>query len=325
MNKLMTVVAASVCAVSLSGSAVAAEDVTATDPQKVSAGEAEALEEDEASIFEAGFDLDFFSAYVWRNAVQTDEPVIEPCVWADLTYFEPFWVGFSIWQNYDLTSRRHSALHSGLTETDYDIHLGVTAWESEDGDQSLEFLLGYAWYVNQRVWSDAKEDYADTSDVYLRVDYKNGIANVYGQVSCMPMDYGCYRSGMHYELGLNKEFDVLQPFELPEDKLILGLDWNVNFGDSHYLYFLYGGVDYRENAYGEEIWSDPKAGVGGTTLKAYLTWNITEWMSLVGTVAYTGVLNGSARQALGDEGTGWQGDPYRRDLLWGGASLKFSF
>ena len=48
-------------------------------------------------------------------------------------------------------------------------------------------------------------------------------------------------------------------------------------------------------------------------------------MSLVGTIAYTGVLNGSARQALGDEDTGWQGSQYRRDLLWGGVSLKFAF
>ena len=42
MNKLMTVVAASVCAVSLSGSAVAAEDVSAD--KKVTTAEAEALE-----------------------------------------------------------------------------------------------------------------------------------------------------------------------------------------------------------------------------------------------------------------------------------------
>ena len=45
---------------------------------------------------------------------------------------------------------------------------------------------------------------------------------------------------------------------------------------------------------------------------------------LVGTIGYTGVLNGSARQELADT-TAWQGDTYRRDLLWGGFSLKFSF
>ena len=329
MNKLMTVVAASVCAVSLSGAAAAAEDqskiVKDAKPSEVKSAEAEALEEDETKIFEAGFDFEFFSAYVWRNAVQTDEPVIQPAVWADLTYFDPFWIGFSVWQNYDLTSRRHECLKGGLTETDYDIHAGVTAWQNDDETQSLEFLLGYAWYVNQQVKSSARESYKNTSELYLRADYKNEIVNVYGQVAWMPDDFGDYKSGLHYELGLNREFDVLSPFELPEDTLILGLDWNVNFGDSRYLYFLYGGVYDGETADGEEFYRNPDAGIGGTTVKAYLTWNITEWVSLVGTIAYTGVLNGSARQSLGDEGSGWQGDQYRRDLLWGGVSLKFAF
>ena len=324
MNKLMTVVAASVCAVSLSGTAVAAEDQSKDEAQKVTAEEAEALEEDEAKIFEAGFDLEFFSAYVWRNAVQNDEPVIQPCVWADFTYFEPFWLGFYIWQNYDLTSRRHECLRGGLTETDYEVHLGATAWESDDETMSLDVEIGHDWFVNRCVKSDAREDYKNTAELYAKVTFKNEIANVYGQASWMYDDFGSYKQGMHYEFGFNREFDVLAPFELPEDTLLLGLDWNLNFGDSRYLYFLYGGVDWDVDENGEDTWSDPKAGIGGTTLKAYLTWNIADWMSLVGTVAYTGVLNGSARQALADD-SGWQGDNYRRDLLWGGVSLKFAF
>ena len=322
MNKLMTVVAASVCAVSLCSSALADEDLSEKDKKEKAA---EALEEEEAKIFEAGLDCEFFSAYVWRNSVQSDEPVIQPCVWADLTYFDPFWIGFSVWQNYDLTSRRHDALKGGLTETDYDIHVGVTAWQDDEETQSLEFLLGYTWYVNQQVRSDWRESYKNTSELYLRADYKNEIVNVYGQVAWMPDDYGDYKQGMHYELGLNKEFDVLSPFELPEDTLVLGLDWNVNFGDGRYLYYLYGGVYDGETADGEEFYRNPDAGIGGTTVKAYLTWKITEWVSLVGTIAYTGVLNGSARQELGNADTGWQGDCYRRDLLWGGLSLKFAF
>ena len=314
MNKLMAVVAASACAVSLSGIAFAAEE-KAAEAEKTAA---EGLEEEASEVFEAGFDLDFFSAYVWRNAVQTDEPVLQPCAWADLTYFEPFWLGFSVWQNYDLTSRRHEVLKGGLTETDYDIHLGATAWENDDATQSLDLLLGYAWYVNQQVKSSAREDYKNTSELYFKVTYNNEIANVYGQVAWMPDDFGAYKQGMHYELGLNKEI------ELVEDVLKLGADWNVNFGDSRYLYFLYGGVDYTEDEDGNESWSNPDAGIGGTTVKAYLTWTITDWMSLVGTIGYTGVLNGSARQELAN-GAAWQGDCYRRDLLWGGVSLKFAF
>ena len=317
----MTVVAASVCAVSLSYADADAE---------VGAEAAENLQEEETKIFEAGFDFDFFSAYVWRNAVQTDEPVIEPCVWADFTYFEPFWLGFSIWQNYDLTSRRHEVLKGGLTETDYNIHLGATAWENEDETMSLDFEIGHDWYVNQQVKSDAREDYKNTAELYLKATFNNDYVNVYGQASWMYDDFGSYKQGMHYELGFNKEIDLAEVIDIPEETLSLGADWNLNFGDSRYLYFLYGGTPsgaYYDEEAGEmtdDYASNPKAGIGGTTIKAYLTWNITEWMSLVGTVAYTGVLNGSARQALADD-AGWQGDNYRRDLLWGGLSLKFAF
>ena len=325
MNKLMTVVAATVCAVSFSSTAVAAENLSDADA-KVTAEEAEALDEEDAEMFEAGFDFEFFSAYVWRSAVQNDEPVLQPGVWADLTYFKPFWLGFYVWQNYDLTSRRHEALKGGLTETDYGVHVGATVWESDDEAMSLDVEVGHEWFVNQQVKSSWREDYKNTAELYAKVTFNNEIVNVYGQASWMYDDFGAYKRGMYYELGFNKEFDVLAPFDLPEETLVLGLDWNLGFGDSHYLYFLYGGTDYwYDEATDEEGWSDPKAGIGGTTLKAYLTWNITDWMSLVGTIAYTGVLNGSARQSLGDEDTGWQGSSYRRDLLWGGVSLKFAF
>ena len=326
MNKLMAVVAASACAVSFASFAVAAEGASVGEAQKVTAEEAEALQEDDAEIFEAGFDFEFFSAYVWRSAVQNDEPVLQPGVWADLTYFKPFWIGFYVWQNYDLTSRRHEPLKGGLTETDYGVHVGATAWESDDETMSLDVEIGHEWFVNQQVKSSWRESYKNTSELYAKVTFNNEIVDVYGQASWMYDDFGAFKRGLYYELGVKKEFDVLAPFDLPEETLLLGLDWNLGFGDSHYLYFLYGGTDYwSDEETGEEGWSDPKAGIGGTTLKACLTWNITEWMSLVGTLAYTGVLNGSARQALGDEGTGWQGSSYSRDLLWGGVSLKFAF
>ena len=54
MNKLMTVVAASVCAVSFSAVALADADVS---QEKLTKEEVEAVEEEEAEIFEAGVDF----------------------------------------------------------------------------------------------------------------------------------------------------------------------------------------------------------------------------------------------------------------------------
>ena len=325
MNKLMTVVAASVCAVSLSGAAVAAENQST---EKLADKEAaENLEEEEESIYEAGFDFDYFSAYVWRNAIQNDEMVMQPCVWADFTKFDPFWVGFSIWQNYDLTDRRHRDLRKGLTETDYNVHVGATAWKSDDEDQELGIELGHEWFDNQFVRHGSGNAYTDTREIYAKLTYDNPFVNVYGQVSWMYEDFGDYKQGVYYELGFNKEFDVAEFVEIPEETLTFGLDWNVSFGTGHYLNYLYGGTrsGYDEN--GEMQYDGSSAGFGGTTVKVYLTWKITDNLSLGGTIAYTGVLNGAYRESLGDCGDDyWEGGgSYQRDFVWGGLQAKLSF
>ena len=280
-------------------------------------------EEEETPIFEAGFDFDWFSAYVWRNAVQNDDMVMQPCVWADLTCFEPFWLGFSIWENYDLTDRNRSTYRYGVTETDYNVHLGATAWESEDEDFGLDLEIGHDWYTYHGVHD--KESCPDTAEIYVKATFANPFVDVYGQASWMYRDFGAYGQAMHYELGFNKEIELT-------DTLTLGADWNFNFGDPRYLGFLYGDCEFRnfDDEDEPEDCSHPDGGIAGTTFKLYLNWAIADWVSLKGTVAYTGVLNGSARQGLGDDyNSDWWGDGtddrYERDLFWGGLSLNFAF
>lgn len=308
MNKIIATVGAVMTAVTLGA-------------QEADEKSAEVEEEaEESAVFEAGVDIDFFSAYIWRNAVQNDDMVIQPCVWADYTGLDPLWFGFSIWQNYDLTGRRSDSLRRGFTETDYNVHVGVTAWKSDDESMSLEFEFGHEWYDNQFVRAEASDDLADTREIYLHAKFANPIVDVYGRAAWMYKDFGYYEQGMHYELGLTKEFELI------EDTLTFGADWNVNLGDSSYLYYLFYGLSnpyvYEED--GEIIEGDDydryaDGGIGGTTLKCYLSWKITPWMALKGTLAYTGILNGDLRQAHGDQ------DDENRDLLWGGLSLNFEF
>lgn len=281
-------------------------------------------EAEETAIFEAGVDIDFFSAYVWRNTVQNDDMVIQPCVWADFTGLDPFWFGFSIWQNYDLTSNRGASLSHGLTETDFNVHVGATAWQSDDESMSVELEFGHEWYENHFVRAVASDDLADTRELYLKAKFANPIVDIYGQASWMYADYGCYEQGMHYELGLTKEIDLASVFDIDEKKLTFGADWNVNFGDSHYLYYLLYGLSnpYVDDETGE-VYDDydrgPDGGIGSTTLKFYLSWQVTEWMALKGSLAYTGIVNGELRQAHGAQ------DDENRDLLWGGLSLNIAF
>ena len=336
MNKLMTVVAASVCAVSLSGSAFAAENQSVQKADAAAAKEAaENLEEEEDKLYEAGFDFDFLSAYVWRNAIQTDEMVMEPCVWADFTGLDPFWFGFSIWQNYDLTDRRHNDLRKGLTETDYNVHVGATVWKSDDGEQELGLELGHEWYDQNFVRSGSGDAYPDTREIYVKATYDNPVVNVYGQASWMYEDFGAYKQGVHYELGINKEIDLASVFDdLPEETLTLGADWNVSFGTGHYLNYLYGGTRSGYDEDGEMQYEGSSAGFGGTTVKLYLTWQVCENFSLGGVIAYTGVLNGAYRESIGDQGDDWwdydedaeRGNGfYQRDFVWGGLQAKLTF
>lgn len=296
MNKLVKVAAAAFCAVSFT--AVAADEAAKDAPEKE-------LQEEESSILEAGFDFDFLSAYVWRNSIQNDDLVMQPCVWADLTVADPLYLGFYVWQNYDLTDHRREVLSNGFTETDYNVHLGSSVWSSEDEDCDLSLELGHEWFQNIGIKREARNEFADTREIYLKATFENPILNVYGQVSWMYEDFGSCKQGVHYELGVNKEIELC-------DSVTLGGDWNLNFGDAHYLNYLYGTESY---------------GFGGTTVKAYLRWAVTEWMSLGATIAYTGILNGAIRKEVGswgDDGA-YDGYSYARDRVWGGLNLKITF
>ncbi|MBR4937686.1 MAG: hypothetical protein IKZ22_02285, partial [Kiritimatiellae bacterium] len=109
MKKLMV----AALAVSFVAFAFAASDSgNASEAEKPAAQE----EEEEDSLFEAGFDADIYTAYVFRNQVYNDRPVAQPCVWADFTGLDPFYFGFYIWQNYDLTNRRREEMRGEWNE-----------------------------------------------------------------------------------------------------------------------------------------------------------------------------------------------------------------
>jgi len=257
-------------------------------------------------IFEAAFEYDFNSAYVWYNSVQNDQMVMQPCVWADITYFEPFWLGFSVWQNYNLTDRNAALYRCGLSENDYGVFGGATLWSTEDRAYSVWTEVTHDWFT----YPGVRECYAcyspDTRDLRAAVRFDNPFLAVYGSVVWMYRDFGLAQRGFLYETGLNKEVEVVKD-------LSVGTDWNVTFGDNAAMSNLYGEGD---------------AGIGGTTVKLYLVWRVTEWMSLGCTLAYTGVLNSTARETLADTAGYWGDgtrDAYPRDLLWGGIGLKIKY
>ena len=160
---LMTLAVASACAVSQTVFAQEAEEEIAAEEEK---------------SYSFGADVDLFSAYVWRNAVQNNQMVIQPSVWGEWSFCEPFAIGASLWQNYDLTGHRRDMHKTGLTETDYNVYLSATAWATEEEEFKLDLELGHDWYTYQNRRSGTKEWNPNTRELYLKATFENPFVNV---------------------------------------------------------------------------------------------------------------------------------------------------
>ena len=309
MKKLMV----AALAVSFVAFAFAASDSgNASEAGKPAAAEEE---EEEDSLFEAGFDADIYTAYVFRNQVYNDRPVAQPCVWADFTGLDPFYFGFYIWQNYDLTNRRREEMRGEWNETDYNVHVGATVWSNEDETMSLTLEAGHEWFVNN-VKDEYSKDYASSCEIYVKAEFETPFVTPYGQISHAYR----YLDATHYELGLKRDFALMEEMPLGES-LTLGVDWNLNFGSGKYLDYLYGvgrGYDAEE----DDFLRSNKDGIGGTTLKFALTWQLCDYFSVGGVLAYTSLLNESLRNSYRD--SGWYGN-YKDDCVWGGVQAKLEF
>lgn len=309
MKKLM------VAALAVSFVAFAFADSASNNAAEAEKPAAAQEEEEEDSLFEAGFDADIYTAYVFRNQVYNDRPVAQPCVWADFVGLDPFYFGFYIWQNYDLTNRRREEMRGEWNETDYNVHVGATVWSNEDETMSLTLEAGHEWFVNN-VKDEYSKDYASSCEIYVKAEFETPFVTPYGQISHAYR----YLDATHYELGLKRDFALMEEMPLGES-LTLGVDWNLNFGSGKYLDYLYGvgrGYDAEE----DDFLRGNKDGIGGTTLKFALTWQLCDCFSVGGVLAYTSLLNESLRDSYRD--SGWYGN-YKDDCVWGGVQAKLEF
>lgn len=266
-----------------------------------------------------GVDLDLFSAYVWRNSVANDELVFQPCVWFDITRFEPFYFGGYVWQNWDMTGSRSGEAPKAMNETDFNVHIGSSLWTSEDEAYTLSLELGAEFFTYRQM-----EDCPDSYEFYLKTTFENPFVNVYGLYA------QAYHpvSACYFELGLNKEASLAELFESESDflsRLTLGADWNIGFASGKYATnYLYSDIPY--GAYSEEEedyegWQNVSDGVCGTTLKANLAYQVCDHFAVGLVLAYTAVLSGDARDSLEYAGC----NSHYKELVWGGLQAKLEF
>jgi len=314
MKTLILVVAVTTC-----GMLFAAEQGAATNEVLQASADAHPaeLEEEESKWFEAGFDTELFSAYVYRNAVFNDELVVQPCAWMDITLFDMLTVGGSVWQNWNLTNEQRSdGVPYEMNETDYNVHVGGDLWATEDEAYSVGLELGHEWFTYRHNWTDY------SNEIYLRLEFDNPLVNVYGQYSQAYWKESC----CHFDVGLARDWNIGELLESENDflnRLTTGFDWNVNFGSGKYLtYYLYG---YKRGAYDPESEENEEEslsnGIGGTTIKGSLAYEVCDHFTVGLVLAFTSVLGSDARDA-----TDWNyGGRTYKDLCWGGLQAKLSF
>ncbi len=321
MKKLIVVALAASTGITLCAAEVAATEKNSPAPA------AAELEETDDKSWEVGVDAEVYSAYVWRSAISSDRAVANLCLWGDWTFMEPLSLGFYVWQNYDLTNRRrHDGIRGEWNETDYNVHLGYAAWESEDEEYALNFEFGHEWFTYDvhGSWEDGsrkRKDWPTTYEFYLRGEFANPFVTPYFQAS---WDY-LRVNGMYFELGLNKEVTLSDVFDSESDFLselsVFG-DWNVGGGSKRYLTYLYApryDSELNEN--------EQKSGIGGTTVKVGLTWAPCDHFSLSLIGGYTAILNDRCAEGIR---TGHDIDEIsdyadHRNLVWGGVKASVSF
>ena len=272
--------------------------------------------EEESGWFSAGFDADLYSAYVFRNAIFNDELVIEPCAWADATLFDFLTVGGYAWQNWNLTDRQSAGgAPQEMNENDFEVHVGANVWQSDDEKYALYLQLMHDWYTY-------RYDFDNENEICVRLEFTNPFVGVYGQYSQAYLPV----SACHFEIGLKQDWNVGELLENENDylkRLTVGFDWNVNFASGRFFTnYIYGPVpgayDAGSGEYGEECMAD---GVGGTTIKGNLAYEVCKHFTVGLVLAFTSTLSGDARDAIEYSG---RGGSYK-DCVWGGLQAKLDF
>jgi len=319
MNKFLFTVVMAVSVVVPVVAEHASEKVPEIGPEKPLEKPPEELEEEKPAWFEAGIDLDLFSAYVWHNSVINDELVFQPCVWIDFTRLDPVYIGASIWQNWNLTGVQDDTRPRAMNETDFNVHIGVTAWQSDDEAYALTFELGNDFYTYRQVL-----DCPNSYELYLKASFDNPYVGVYGEFreAYNPI-VGCY-----FETGLRKAVNLGEAFESESDilnRFSVGADWNVSFGSGRYFTnYLYGPLS--EGAYDPETGEyegerDMSNGIGGTTIKGTIAYQVCDHFSIGLLIAYTALLSDEARDAMDYAEVG----SMYKQLVWGGLQAKVDF
>jgi len=201
----------------------------------------------------------------------------------------------------NLTSRHDGATPAGkdatgkFSETDFNFN-----WNRDLGPLNLELGWNYYYY---------KYDCdLNINELYALVTYNNDFVTPYIQAN-WDVDES---TSLYTTFGLNREFDLT-------DRLTLGLDAALGWGSTDYVRYYFNGE--RDDGFGGTIEDNRSSGTLTDYIgQAYLSYALTDAVSLRGTLAYSGFVDNSIRNsAVASDDLGYQ------DLLWYGLGVSAAF
>ena len=239
--------------------------------------------------------FDVSSGYVLYGARSNDEP----CYWTygEVTagYGKFGALGFSIWQNSDMTGRRQDQMRR-MNEWDWAVFYrgGIDL----PGDCRLTVEVGHVWYVYGGVKPSYEEYYHTMEEWSARFALENPYVTPYFEYY---YDHQVYE-GAFMQGGLRHQFEL--PFGL-----LLTPDLTIGGGDGNYNACMYPPFD-----------GSVGGGITYVQLKGTLQYWFNDHFGVHLKVAYVSLVNGDIRDAVDASGA-----PYVNDHVWGTIGVDFAF
>jgi hypothetical protein len=247
--------------------------------------ETEVTKEEEQSLFSFDFYVDFYSAYVWRGLIITEEPVWQPNASMAVNFGDYGSFSAALFANFNATTRANRNHCGGLDEIDYVIGYEVDV-------SFLTLGIGHTWWTFPSV-TDSSYDHS-SREINLSAEIDNDYVVPFVEVN---IDYA-EAEGLYGLAGLRKEIQVV-------DQLMVGAEVSLGAGTNPYTDY------YFDN--------NSKTGLVDGNIALYTQFDITDNLYVGAKLVFTAVLDSALQDVYPEY------DPQDNHMIWGGFTLGATF
>lgn len=267
----------------LAGSAVAAETTPPATDKKAEAPEV--VKEEAESLFSFECYVDFYSAYVWRGLIVTEEPVWQPNASLSLNLGDYGSLYTEFFANFNTTTRAKRNQCGGLDEIDYIIGYEVDV-------SFLTLGIGHTWWTFPSV-TDSSYDHS-SREINLTAEIDNDYVVPFVELD---IDYA-EAEGLYGLVGLRKEIQVV-------DQLTVGAEVTLGAGTNPYTDYYFG--------------NNSNTGLVDGNIALYSKFDITDNIYVGAKLVFTAVIDSQLQDVYPEY------DPQDNHMIWGGFTFGVTF